>query len=95
MPEPKVLVLGPPAALFEPTAVAVEGAGPGDVKWDAMKCKACGWIVTVSDASKVPAHECSGLRETEREPEAPEVTPEPGLRYPGLPEERPPRKPRV
>jgi hypothetical protein len=58
---PKVLAVAPLDELFEVTAVAAKGIGA----WEAFRCKACGWLVTVSDSKNIPPHECPGLYESE------------------------------
>jgi hypothetical protein len=57
----KVLAVAPLDELFETTAVAAKGVGA----WEAFKCRACGWLVTVSDPRNIPPHECPGLHESE------------------------------
>ncbi len=57
----KVLAVAPLDELFEATAVAAKGVGA----WEAFRCRACGWLVTVSDPKNIPPHECVGLHETE------------------------------
>ncbi len=57
----KILVIGPLDELFEATAVAAKGVGA----WEAFRCRACGWLVTVNDPKRIPPHECVGLHESE------------------------------
>jgi len=57
----KVLAVAPLDELFEATAVAAKDIGA----WEAFKCRACGWLVTVSDSRNIPPHECPGLHESE------------------------------